>query len=570
MHVIAAKAVAFKLALEPEFREDQRRTVENAQVLAATLAEHGAKLVSGGTDNHLMLVDVTPLGVTGKEAEHLLDEVGITVNKNAIPFDPLPPNTASGIRVGSPAVTTRGFGPAEMRRVGELIVRTISRPRRPCRPRSGAAEVARHLRPLPGARTSLTASWRSAGLQLQVIDRRGPVHRRCVRRRGHPELPADARGHPRSRARVGAIDEPDSARRVHRAPVARLGGLAVGTTFVVVGIGAIAARPRGHARRAAHHPGVAPHRRRRDHRPVRGGQRSPSCWASSTTAGRSGPAGSSWASCCWRASRSRRHHVRPDRQPVPVPGRRRSVRRDLDLTFRALQFTVGGYGHPAGARPAHDPLDRGHDQLHQLDRRPRRPVHGRLAHRGRDPGHHLHHGRPRRAAVALLCAVLAGSLAGFLPWNFHPARVFIGTAGVMVVGYVAGRAVHPGHRPRSRSRCWSWACPSSTPSGSSSGASPRAPRRSRPTGATSTTACWTLASPIAGRCCSSMPSLSAWASAACCCRRRARGRCTPSWASSSPVAGPVPAHPPHAPLAGRRELPGRVRGPSGRGRPGDP
>ena len=125
MHVIAAKAVAFKLALEPEFREDQRRTVENAQVLASTLAEHGAKLVSGGTDNHLMLVDVTPLGVTGKEAEHLLDEVGITVNKNAIPFDPLPPNTASGIRVGSPAVTTRGFGAAEMRHVGELIVRTL-------------------------------------------------------------------------------------------------------------------------------------------------------------------------------------------------------------------------------------------------------------------------------------------------------------------------------------------------------------------------------------------------------------------------------------------------------------
>ena len=125
MHVIAAKAVAFKLALEPAFREDQQRTIDNAQALATTLAEHGATLVSGGTDNHLMLVDVTPLGVTGKQAEHLLDEVGITVNKNAIPFDPLPPNTASGIRVGSPAVTTRGFGPAEMRRVGELIVRTL-------------------------------------------------------------------------------------------------------------------------------------------------------------------------------------------------------------------------------------------------------------------------------------------------------------------------------------------------------------------------------------------------------------------------------------------------------------
>jgi glycine hydroxymethyltransferase len=125
MHVIAAKAVAFKLALEPGFREDQQRTIDNAQALATTLAERGASLVSGGTDNHLMLVDVTPLGVTGKEAERLLDEVGITVNKNAIPFDPLPPNTASGIRVGSPAVTTRGFGPAEMRLVGELIVRTL-------------------------------------------------------------------------------------------------------------------------------------------------------------------------------------------------------------------------------------------------------------------------------------------------------------------------------------------------------------------------------------------------------------------------------------------------------------
>jgi glycine hydroxymethyltransferase len=126
MHVIAAKAVAFKLALEPVFHEDQVRTIENAQVLATTLAELGTSLVSGGTDNHLMLVDVTPLGVTGKEAERLLDDVGITVNKNAIPFDPLPPNTASGIRVGSPAVTTRGFGPDEMRQVGQLIVRTLT------------------------------------------------------------------------------------------------------------------------------------------------------------------------------------------------------------------------------------------------------------------------------------------------------------------------------------------------------------------------------------------------------------------------------------------------------------
>jgi glycine hydroxymethyltransferase len=125
MHVIAAKAVALHLAATDEFRADQRRTIENAAVLASTLADQGAKLVSGGTDNHLMLVDVTPLGVTGKEAEALLDAVGITVNKNAIPFDPLPPNTSSGIRVGTPATTTRGFGPEEMRQVGRLIVRAL-------------------------------------------------------------------------------------------------------------------------------------------------------------------------------------------------------------------------------------------------------------------------------------------------------------------------------------------------------------------------------------------------------------------------------------------------------------
>ena len=126
MHVIAGKAVAFKLAAEEPFREDQRRTVANAAVLAATVAEQGARVVSGGTDNHLILVDVTPLGVTGKEAEHLLDEIGITVNKNGIPFDPLPPNTASGIRLGTPATTSRGFGEDEMRAVGRIIIEAIA------------------------------------------------------------------------------------------------------------------------------------------------------------------------------------------------------------------------------------------------------------------------------------------------------------------------------------------------------------------------------------------------------------------------------------------------------------
>jgi len=125
MHVIAGKAVAFKLAAEEPFREDQRRTIANARILAETLSTEGARIVSGGTDNHLMLVDVTPLGGTGKEAEHLLDEIGVTVNKNAIPFDPLPPNTASGIRLGTPAVTSRGFGQDEMRAIGRIIIEAI-------------------------------------------------------------------------------------------------------------------------------------------------------------------------------------------------------------------------------------------------------------------------------------------------------------------------------------------------------------------------------------------------------------------------------------------------------------
>ncbi len=152
MHVIAAKAVALKLALTEQFREDQRRTVAHAAILAETLAAHGAKVVSGGTDNHLMLVDVTPLGVTGKQAEHLLDAVGITVNKNAIPFDPLPPNTASGIRVGTPATTTRGFGPEEYRTIGRLIVRTLTQRDDATAQADIAAQVARICArfPVPG------------------------------------------------------------------------------------------------------------------------------------------------------------------------------------------------------------------------------------------------------------------------------------------------------------------------------------------------------------------------------------------------------------------------------------
>ncbi|NJD28729.1 MAG: serine hydroxymethyltransferase [Chloroflexi bacterium] len=152
MHVIAGKAVALRLAATDDFRRDQRRTVENAAVLAEALADEGARIVSGGTDNHLALVDVSPLGVTGREAEALLDEVGVTVNKNAIPSDPLPPNTASGIRVGTPATTTRGFGPDEMRRVGRSIGEAIRRRDDAAAKRALAAEVASIVArfPVPG------------------------------------------------------------------------------------------------------------------------------------------------------------------------------------------------------------------------------------------------------------------------------------------------------------------------------------------------------------------------------------------------------------------------------------
>jgi glycine hydroxymethyltransferase len=152
MHVIAAKAVALKLAAEATFGADQERTIENARVMADTLAGLGARVVSGGTDNHLLLVDVTPLGVTGKEAEHLLDEIGITVNKNAIPFDTLPPNTASGIRIGTPATTSRGFGPDEMRAVGRMIIEAIERRDEPAAQASLAGEVGEMVSrfPVPG------------------------------------------------------------------------------------------------------------------------------------------------------------------------------------------------------------------------------------------------------------------------------------------------------------------------------------------------------------------------------------------------------------------------------------
>ncbi|MEK7860471.1 MAG: serine hydroxymethyltransferase [Chloroflexota bacterium] len=125
MHVIAGKAVALKEAATPEFRDYAKQIRANARTLAGALAKAGLRVVSGGTDNHLMLVDVRPLEVTGKAAEKALDAVGITVNKNTIPYDPSKPAIASGIRIGTPAVTTRGMREPEMERIGELIARTL-------------------------------------------------------------------------------------------------------------------------------------------------------------------------------------------------------------------------------------------------------------------------------------------------------------------------------------------------------------------------------------------------------------------------------------------------------------
>lgn len=128
MHVIAGKAVAFKEALEPSFKDYQQRVINNAQALAAALTSRGFRLVSGGTDNHLMLIDVRNKNITGKAAEKALDKAGITVNKNTIPNDPASPFVTSGLRVGTPAVTTRGMTPEVMKQIAALMDEAISDP----------------------------------------------------------------------------------------------------------------------------------------------------------------------------------------------------------------------------------------------------------------------------------------------------------------------------------------------------------------------------------------------------------------------------------------------------------
>src|SRR5699024_2461279 len=125
MHIIAAKAVSFKEALSEDFKDYSAKVIENAKTLSSALEEEGLRIVSGGTDNHLMLVDVKQLGLTGKIAEEVLDEIGITTNKNTIPFDTENPFITSGLRIGTAAVTTRGFGEKEIKEIASIIAQTL-------------------------------------------------------------------------------------------------------------------------------------------------------------------------------------------------------------------------------------------------------------------------------------------------------------------------------------------------------------------------------------------------------------------------------------------------------------
>ena len=142
MHVIAAKAVALGEALQPEFKEYAEQVIKNAKVLAAELIAKGLTIVSGGTDTHVMLVDVRNTGLTGKEAEHLLDEIGITANKNTIPFDPASPFVTSGVRLGTPALTTRGLKEDDMKEIADIIATVLQNPEDAAKHQDAAKRVA--------------------------------------------------------------------------------------------------------------------------------------------------------------------------------------------------------------------------------------------------------------------------------------------------------------------------------------------------------------------------------------------------------------------------------------------
>ena len=171
MHVIAAKAVAFGEALQPDFKTYAKAVIANAKALAGRLKERGADLVSGGTDTHLALVDLRPLGVTGKDADEALERAAITCNKNGVPFDPLPPVKTSGIRVGSPAGTTRGFGVAEFRDIADMVADVLDGLRANGEEGNGAVEAGvqeprpRALRALPDLSGAISCAARSAPMR---------------------------------------------------------------------------------------------------------------------------------------------------------------------------------------------------------------------------------------------------------------------------------------------------------------------------------------------------------------------------------------------------------------------
>jgi len=158
-HVIAAKAVSLHEALQPDFKTYAKAVVKNAQALAAALVTRGYAIVSGGTDSHLMLVDLRPKGLTGKEAEQLLDRAGITVNKNTIPGDPQSPFVTSGIRLGTSALTTRGFGVGEMGRVAELLDTVLTK-----RDDATVARVKKEVRELADAFPLYAATKKKVGV----------------------------------------------------------------------------------------------------------------------------------------------------------------------------------------------------------------------------------------------------------------------------------------------------------------------------------------------------------------------------------------------------------------------
>ena len=366
---------------------------------------------------------MTPFGVTGKEAERLLDDIGITVNKNAIPFDPLPPNTASGIRVGSPAVTTRGFGPVEMERVGTLIVRAL-------RGRDDSSLMAELAREVHDICARFPAPGLPAGVNLDFEDVPFIVAAFIAAGAAAFFLTPLAM---RFAARSGAIDEPDEGRRVHVLPVPRAGGLAVAVAFVGVSIAALLVNDRLgiiiDSEQTARSELV-------DFRAL-----------SALLGGAALAAAFGFIDDRWQV-RARWQFI----LQLVLAGLAIALGVTITFVNNPLDFLGGVFspstivfgGYVAAGITALwivgminsinfidglDGLSTGVSLIAAIT----------LGIISLTVGQY-------QPMVALLCAILAGSLAGFLPWNFHPAKVFIGTTGVFVAGYALAILVDPRER----------------------------------------------------------------------------------------------------------------------------